>query len=140
MNEPKIDKHIFHMTSGRMSLGGLGYSAAGYDNALPQLRPYVGLMDDFMVFARPLQKSDFLWMLKRKFIKAVGWTCDKTSNIWETFPDEFKICSMRCSNRLWCKGYEWTTSEGQPQCLLFREQPQKLEKVGNGARCAVLLE
>ena len=48
------DHRIFQTTSGRMSLGGYGYSASGFEESYPGSGPYIGVLDDFALFARPL--------------------------------------------------------------------------------------
>jgi len=48
------DHNLFHTTTGRMSIGGFGYSNSGFESAYPNLKPYIGLLDDFYLFGRPL--------------------------------------------------------------------------------------
>lgn len=48
------DRRIFQTTSGRMSVGGYGYSKVGFEDAYPGSGPYIGKLDDFALFARPL--------------------------------------------------------------------------------------
>eukprot|EP01083_Nonionella_stella_P078386 214505_1 len=54
------DRRIFQTTSGRMSIGGYGYSKSGFEDAYPGTEPYIGMLDDFVLFSRPLQiEADF---------------------------------------------------------------------------------
>lgn len=50
----KYDRSIFHTTSGRMSLGGFGYSNPGFENAYPDYVPYIGSLDDFILYTKPI--------------------------------------------------------------------------------------
>ncbi len=49
------DEGIFTITSGRLSLGGFGYSANQYNEAYPTLKTFNGLIGDFSMWARPLE-------------------------------------------------------------------------------------
>jgi len=54
------NRRIFQTTSGRMSIGGYGYSKSGFEDAYPGTGPYIGMLDDFVLFSRPLQiEADF---------------------------------------------------------------------------------
>ena len=48
------DLNIFQITSGRLSIGGYGYSSPGFEDVYPGIDPYVRTIDDFVLFARPL--------------------------------------------------------------------------------------
>ncbi len=137
---PKIDDNVFHLTSGRMSVGGLGYSAEIYNTVLPQMSPYVGLIDEFIVFARPIQRYDFKWMLARNFDVSYGWSCDRSSREYIAYSIiDHKRCSQMCSNKRWCTGYEWRDQKEERKCLLFKDAPARGEKIGGASRCAILL-
>ncbi len=56
-NDVNQDRHIFCTTSGRASLGGFGYSSGGFEGAYPDVSPFIGAMDDFVMFARPLNMA-----------------------------------------------------------------------------------
>ncbi len=51
------DRHIFCTTAGRANLGSFGYSTRGFEDAYPDVSPFVGIMDDFVMFARPLKMA-----------------------------------------------------------------------------------
>lgn len=54
------NRRIFQTTSGRMSIGGYGYSKSGFEDAYPGTGPFIGMLDDFVLFSRPLQiEADF---------------------------------------------------------------------------------
>eukprot|EP00554_Chaetoceros_debilis_P001937 CAMPEP_0194096130 /NCGR_PEP_ID=MMETSP0149-20130528/57183_1 /TAXON_ID=122233 /ORGANISM="Chaetoceros debilis, Strain MM31A-1" /LENGTH=1139 /DNA_ID=CAMNT_0038782097 /DNA_START=91 /DNA_END=3507 /DNA_ORIENTATION=+ len=48
------DHHIFQTTSGRLNIGGFGYSNAGFEDIYPRANPFEGKIDDFSLFARPI--------------------------------------------------------------------------------------
>lgn len=52
------DEHIFFSTSGRLSIGGFGYSNEEYESVFPHLSPYVGKLDEFYLWGRPIKKND----------------------------------------------------------------------------------
>jgi len=54
------DHPIFQTTSGRMSVGGYGYSNSGFENAYPGYVPYTGSIDEFVLFTRPLKNISSL--------------------------------------------------------------------------------
>ena len=58
--QPKFDKHIFFITSGRMSIGGFGYSSDSFESVYPNFSSYVGSIDDFSMWSRPIEQNDFL--------------------------------------------------------------------------------
>jgi len=52
------DKHIFFVTSGRVSIGGFGHSSPSFESAYPHVSSYVGAVDDFSMWSRTLELSD----------------------------------------------------------------------------------
>ena len=52
------DEHIFFTTSGRLSIGGFGYSHDSYEEAFPHLSPYIGKLDEFYLWGRYVSKKD----------------------------------------------------------------------------------
>ena len=49
------DLNIFTITSGRLSLGGVGYHTRAYDFSYPNIVPYNGLLDEFQLWAKPIE-------------------------------------------------------------------------------------
>ncbi len=49
------DRPIFQTTTGRISLGGYRYSQRGFEDAYPCHGLYIGILDDFTLYARPLE-------------------------------------------------------------------------------------
>lgn len=52
---------IFFVTSGRLSIGGFGYSHHGYESFFPHLSPFIGKMDEFQMWGRAIRDDDEFW-------------------------------------------------------------------------------
>ncbi len=117
-----IDRHIFYTTSGRSSLGGFGYSNLGFEDAFPGVGPFIGVMDDFVMFARPLLvKADFPSL--KPFMSNAKTSCDKTNPEEYVILDPFNNCFKQCLDKVWCIGYErsWIPDD---RCILFNVLPR----------------
>jgi len=55
------DPNIFFTTSGRLSIGGFGYSHDSYERTFSHLSPFVGKIDEFYMWGRPIQTDDLKW-------------------------------------------------------------------------------
>lgn len=60
--EPRKDKNIFFISSGKVSIGGFGHSNENFEKIYPGLSAYTGSVDDFYMWARPIETDDFLAM------------------------------------------------------------------------------
>ena len=58
------DEHIFFSTSGRLSIGGFGYSHKNYETKFPGLSPYVGKLDEFYLWGRSIKNKDLKLAMK----------------------------------------------------------------------------
>ena len=76
---PNNDEALFFAHHGRVSLGGLGYSASRYKTRFPNWNPYNGSMDRFLLWARPINKWNIAWSMKKNFQRFSGSTCDDTN-------------------------------------------------------------
>jgi len=54
----KYDGNIFFTTSGRLSIGGFGYSHESYEENFPHLSPFNGMLDELYVWGRALKEDD----------------------------------------------------------------------------------
>eukprot|EP00555_Chaetoceros_dichaeta_P012900 CAMPEP_0198262498 /NCGR_PEP_ID=MMETSP1447-20131203/10998_1 /TAXON_ID=420782 /ORGANISM="Chaetoceros dichaeta, Strain CCMP1751" /LENGTH=143 /DNA_ID=CAMNT_0043950757 /DNA_START=36 /DNA_END=467 /DNA_ORIENTATION=- len=52
------DGKIFFTTSGRLSIGGFGYSHKSYEEKFPHLSPFIGEVDEFYAWGRALKGDD----------------------------------------------------------------------------------
>lgn len=124
------DDHVFHVTSGRMSLGGFGYSSSYYEEIFPQTKQYVGLMDDFKLWSRTIQDSDLptIQSEEKTFTLHNRRTCrkDGTEILLHL---SFRKCSTKCMKRQICLGFEWSNIDGEMKCYMFKKTPELGPKV-----------
>ncbi len=66
---------FFALTSGNLSIGGFGYSSLNHELAYPNLNPFVGMIDDFKLYGRPLKADGDLYTIARE------QTCDKSNGV-----------------------------------------------------------
>jgi len=135
--KPQIDENIFHLTGGRISIGGFGYSS-NYEALFPKMTPYVGLMDDFLLYGRPVENHDLTWMTSPNYDTRFGISCNQTEVESKTRMIPHKKCKQMCSTRSWCKAYEFSKSQDGKKCLLFKGTPT-FGEVKERTRCAVRL-
>ena len=112
------DRRIFQTTSGRMSLGGYGYSNVGFEDAYPGSGPYIGKLDDFALFARPLNINvDFL-----DSIPSISNSPTELPTVMNGAP-----CVEKSKNRSGCD-----TDDSIPS---ISNSPTEFPTVMNGAPC-----
>ena len=56
------DENIFFTTSGRLSIGGFGYSHYDYELEFPNMSPFIGKVDEFYMWGRPITDDDLTEM------------------------------------------------------------------------------
>jgi len=134
------DRHIFHFSGGKLSLGGFGYSS-NYEKAFPSVQPYTGLMDDFLLFGRPVSSKELEWMTAPNYDIRYGTSCIRTQQV-NTEPIKIttglKKCKRKCAKHGWCKGYEFSKFSDEKKCTLFKQPPEFGESKPN-TRCALML-
>ena len=52
------DNRIFFLATGTVNLGGFGHSNKGFEARYPNIKPFVGLMDDFYLWERSLDAEE----------------------------------------------------------------------------------
>jgi len=57
---PAINNHHFFVTSGSMSIGGFGYTSRVYDSTFPTVKPFIGGVDEFYLWSKPIKKKDLI--------------------------------------------------------------------------------
>lgn len=136
----KDDGHIFMVTSGRVGIGSFGYSDQYFDNALPHLAPFVGSIDEFYMWSRSVDLDDVRISMRKSFRKFKNRKCIKLrSNLKNVINVGEERCQKRCSNQLFCRGYEtMVSSEGESKCTLFNDVPGVGETI-EGATCNLSL-
>mmetsp|Transcript_15318 Transcript_15318/g.28840 ORF Transcript_15318/g.28840 Transcript_15318/m.28840 type:complete len:721 (-) Transcript_15318:47-2209(-) len=133
---PNNDKHIFHITSGSMSLAGFGYTS-NFEELFPHMKPFVGVLDEFLMFGVPVV-DQLRWMTAPSYIVRYGTNCVSNNRLSTTITTNRRKCERRCNRKSWCKGYQFSNLNGQNQCTHF-ENPEYGENVSN-TRCAILRE
>ncbi len=127
-----VDRPIFNTTSGRSSLGGFGYSTSKFEEAYPDAVPFIGAMDDFVLFSRPLRmRVDFPALYP--FAENRGLRCNKSDTEEYEVVDALKDCHMLCLEADWCLGFERILSP-EEVCNLYKVVP-KLGEAQADATC-----
>jgi len=135
--DPRVDRNIFFTTSGRMSIGSFGYASTGYDDEFPNMVPYSGLLDDFKLFAKPLQSSDF--ELKRTFEISDGVRCNRNKAKKVKIRAQLKKCTKVCSKNSACYGFELRrTNSGKSRCFLFEGKPLAGTTARSRTKCGII--
>jgi hypothetical protein len=114
---PKNDKHIFHTTSGSMSLAGFGYTS-NFHEIFPNMKPFIGLMDEFIVFAKPVSHQ-LSWMTAPSYQVRYGTECLSNGGISSSFIMSHNKCKKKCIRSDWCKGYQYSRRSRQDRCTMF---------------------
>ncbi len=101
------DEHLFFTTSGKLSLGGWGYSNSNYETAFPTVSNFVGMMDNFQMWAgSPITAEILRKAAKKNFEINRGVICKFSENRQFRSRRTAKQCSQMCQNRPACWGYE----------------------------------
>lgn len=123
----EIDEPLFFVTSGRMSLGGFGYTSEEYEGT--NTSPYVGLIDEFQlwshsIFANDLPEVPEVPLLGNKtFQIRKKRQCVKDGSEKEKSLSP-KKCHQKCLVLSNCLGYESSKINGVKKCFLFSQIPQ----------------
>lgn len=131
---PQNDKHIFHITSGSMSLAGFGYST-NFEKLFPQMKPFVGSLDDFIMFGKALS-YELKWMTAPSYNVQYGRDCKSNNSLSRSITTSHKKCKKQCNHSPSCKGYRFSTAEGQKNCTLYDILPSFGPSKQN-TRCAI---
>ena len=124
---PTNDLNIFVTTSGRLSIGSFGYSSSEYDDEFSNMSNYIGLMDDFKIWARPLalEKADGA-LVAKTFKITDGAKCSRKGIKKSVLRARLKRCEKECTRDPTCLGFEWKRlpqGKGKPKCFLLAEKP-----------------
>ncbi len=140
---PSDDEALFFINYGRVSLGGLGYSASNYESRFPNWSPYRGSMDRFILWARPITSGDISWSMNKNFQTFEGSACDETDISWKRVvkkSQQESECRRRCFRHVWCFGYQSVPLDDNNnfQCTLYPVRPKKGAVRGNSTCAAVM--
>lgn len=118
------DENIFFVTSGRMSIGGFGYSSSQYESMFPEIKPYVGLLDDFQVWSRKIEISDLPIIKSGKTLVFHNRReCIKDDNA-VALSLSLQKCSRKCLRTTECLGIEWGKTGSQFRCFQLSTSPK----------------
>ena len=138
---PSDDLNIFVTTSGRLSIGSFGYSSTGYEDAFPQMKNYIGLMDDFKIWARPLEMEGAdAKLVAKKFEISDKVKCARKGIKKTVIRAQLKRCEKKCKKDSACLGFEWKRlpeGKGKPKCFLLAEKPT-VGPTRSRTKCALL--
>ena len=121
------DEHLFLHTGGRLSLGGFGYSAPSYEEQFPHLTPFIGLIDNFFMWGRPIKKSPDLQLATEKnFEKFKKTKC--MGEKMDVFRSSRSTCRKICRFEPRCWGYEFRKTINGKKCTHFSQRPEPKEE------------
>lgn len=100
------DEHVFFTTSGKLSLGGWGYSHHLYEAKFPKLSNFIGMMDNFQMWGGySITPPLLLESMNRNFEKNAA-TCIPSLNSVYKRRKRKNQCKRVCLSRPDCWGYE----------------------------------
>ncbi len=136
------DDYVFFTTSGKVSLGGWGYSNPKFDAKYPTMNNFVGMMDGFRVYGGKAMTNAMLRQsIMRKF-EDNSAVCNgpveyrKSLNLKSS-----KICFRKCKRRPDCWGYELLDKTGKKfNCFhYYGRRPEVGESSDSGNKCNPVL-
>lgn len=136
------DENIFFLTSGRVSLGGFGYSTRQYDDFFPNMKGFIGMMDSFYMWGRVMEPDEMLVSMRGDYHISWAESCGRTegqkSNLYVA---PFWKCRKKCSKQQACYGYESykDQSTNTHQCTLFYDHVPSQGLRKGGYRCARII-
>jgi len=141
MSEGSEDnKSLFFTTSGRVSLGGFGYSSVSYDTLFPHFMQFNGRMDEFYLWNKSIGQEDLKLSAKKNFTHYYGHKCKnfggKSKRKWGVSSLE---CEKKCREDVHCWGFESKKGKKAFSCVYFND-PQNRPKLGRkseGQTCGI---
>ena len=119
------DDYLFFSTSGRMSIGGFGHSGSTYEGLLPEVKPYVGLIDSVSVWGRTLELYDINKAMEKSFDKYTSKRCIGGIILKKLRkPKRETKCLKKCNEKN-CYGYQMKRSKKKKKywCKLYNTRP-----------------
>ncbi len=118
------DSHIFYGTSGRMSIGGFGYSSKNYEDMFPRVTPFIGLIDEFQFWSRKIDNADLPTIKTAKTVIFQNRRECAKDGTEDELSLSLRKCSKKCLRKANCLGLEWSKIDGQFKCFLFNKTPE----------------
>ncbi len=127
-----------------MGFGGLGFATTDEIN-FPNWKPYVGKIDEFYLWARPVQIWEVASIQKKEFITHEDYRCrqnPKYDFVLIKKPNKLD-CADDCQKEIACVGYEVKQKKYDAyRCVKYYNNPpplgQKITSTGNKPECALL--
>ena len=133
------NENVFFVTSGKLSLGGFGYSNNNYDSVFPDKRNFAGTMDNFIVWGNtPMTQQRLLRRgFKTNFENNVARCKSSQSRTFRKTLLPAKICKKRCLKQPECWGYELRNRKGNLHlCILhYGTRPKVIDASTQDDRC-----
>ncbi len=133
--------HVFFTTSGKLSLGGWGYSNHNYESQYPEVSPFNGMMDNFFLWAGSSMDSE---MLRKANLKRFEYnrkaTCLSSPNKQRIGNKIIspKRCRKLCMKNPACWGYQVRKRSGSNhfRCHIWiGERPEVINSGIKSDRC-----
>ena len=134
------NSNIFFTTSGKVSLGGFGYSSPKFESIFPGVGNFVGMMDSFWLWSKVDTDSKLLIpSFRKRFEVNKNVRCKETED--RIFMGRYsrKKCFKYCVKNPSCWGYELrATTQGRDKCYHFEGERPELDSdsiFNNGDQC-----
>jgi len=128
------NEHLFFLTPGKVSFGGLGYASSGTYDYFDNMIPFQGMLDDVTIWSRSLGTEDIRRLSKRMYGKRrykkmdnhVGKKCVMPDPMFSQEVDFEKRsrnqCRLKCKKRKNCLGFQ--TRKDLFECIHFSVVPE----------------
>ena len=143
---PEYNKRIFFSTSGRLSLGGFGFSFNGFKEQYPDFSNFVGHMDQFILWGRSIEDTDINKAMLKNMKTTKDRICKKSVKVSEDkvsltfYRANLRTCEKKCKHLRECWGYGFLiNNSGENECKHFKDDRPEIGKGRKGALCAVVL-
>jgi len=121
------DENLFFDTTGRTSIGGFGYSAP-FETVFPNLKPFIGGIDEFYLWSKPLEYKDLQLAMRRKFHLKDDTLCEKEGIPHKVVDVVYKLqCKRKCKKDIDCWGFQGSQENGIHKCIHFQERPKSYD-------------
>jgi len=136
---PEQDRNLFFVTSGKMSIGGFGYSSVGFEKVYPNFKPFIGGIDEFYLWSKPLKYKDLNLAMRRNFKITLDTRCKRKGVPRKFVTVKWKAeCENKCRRKIDCWGFQkWTTTKNTEKCIHFGKRPTGYIGEQQNASCGI---
>ena len=129
ITQTQNDERLFFIPYGRISLGGLGYSASNYETWFPNWLSYQGSMDEFILWGRKITPGDLAWSMHKNYYIHKESLCAESTTLKKWVFEKSSTldqCRKRCKEQAKCFGYEHVNMNAIfEQCTIYYDRPWK---------------